>query len=337
MEAFGLLPMSADSLFDLSLNFNEADSDQAIDYSICPNCHIHMFVRINQYICERCGLLKENIEVADHTSSISDNSYSMVASGIRCIGTNAYRYHAILRSSSNSAESNREALLSSVLFNFRSNKNIIIPKEVLLSVADQYRYIVQSGTIARGTIFRAMLASLTYYECLRRHFGFKPCDIYTWFEIDPSTYSKGDKKIRELLDYGQLDVDLREINAEESYAYTYLTAMNMCELHTAFIIELLQKVVKDKLINPNAKSSTRALSIINFFMIATQHPMTSAEFEKQFNCNFGSIRTLTIDMIQRFEHIKHIFLKHEIPFQGIDNQSKRVHKRKPKKGTRIEV
>jgi ribosomal protein S27AE len=334
MNGFALVSDVDAFLFE---NFGSMeDNFEMIDISSCPNCHVHMSVRTNQYICERCGFMRENVEVADHTSNISDNNYSVMATGIRCIGNNAYKYQSILRSNCNSTESNRETLLSNVLFgNSRIGKNISIPKEVLLSVADQYRHIGQSGNVARGTIFRAILAALTYYECLKRRYSFKPVDIYTWFDIDPCTYSKGDKKVRELLDYGLLDVDLREIQVEESYAYKYATSLNFTTEQIAFIIELLQFVIKNNLINPNAKSSTRALAVINFFITASKINMNTHAFEEHFNCNFGSVRTLCLDMAERFEQVRHLFIKYNIPYDGVEYHTKKAIKRKVKKGSRI--
>lgn len=335
MDAFGLLS-NVEDLFS-SMNADEQTCDEQIDYSACPNCSIHMSVRCNQYVCEQCGYMKENIEVADHISIISDSSYNVISTGVRCVGTNAYRYQSILRANSNSSESNCETLLNNVLFGIhRTGKYTTqIPKEVLLAVADQYRHIRLSGTVARGTIFKAMLASLTYYECLKRKISFKPSDIYQRFEIDPSTYSKGDKKIRELLDYGQLDIDIRSINAEESYIFTYASSLNFTDSNTEAVLELLQFVVTQRIINPNAKSSTRALAVLSFFITATKYVMNSITFEDHFKCNFGSVRTLSLDMIQKFDMIKPLFQSRGLRYDGINLQTKRVIKRKVKKGSRI--
>lgn len=334
MDSFELIE-DIESFFS-SIGCNSIDCDEQINYSACPNCVIHMTVRNNQYICENCGFMKENVEVSDFTSIISDNSYNVLSNGVRCIGTNAYRYQSILRANSNSSESNYENLLNAVLFGHNKIiKNVVIPKEVLLAVADQYRHIRKTGNIARGTIFKAMLASLTYYECLKHKISFKPSDIYCWFEIDPSTYSKGDKKIRELLDYGHLDIDIRSINAEESYVFTYAASINISDKHTECLIELLQFVIVNKIINPNAKSSTRALAVISFYITATKYIMSSKSFEDHFKCNFGSVRTLSLDMIQKFDQIRPIFERYGIPHDGINQQTKRVVKRKVKKGSRI--
>ena len=334
MDSFNLLSNVEDFF---SLIIEEQADDEQINYSTCPNCLVHMSVRCNQYVCEQCGYMKENVEVADHVSIISDSSYNVISTGVRCVGTNAYRYQSILRANSNSSESNCETLLNNVLFGIhRVGKHATpIPKEVLLAVADQYRHIRLSGNVARGTIFKAMLASLTYYECLKRKISFKPSDIYQRFEIDPSTYSKGDKKIRELLDYGHLDIDIRSINAEESYIFTYASSLNFSDAHTEAVLELLQFVVTQRIINPNAKSSTRALAVLSFFITATKYAMTSTEFEEHFKCNFGSVRTLSLDMIQKFDLIRPIFLARGLKHDGVNQQTKRVIKRKVKKGSRI--
>lgn len=336
MDSFDLLNNVED--FFSTLNDDQSAGDQ-IDYSMCPMCSTHMCVRINQYVCAQCGYMKENVEVSDHVSITSDNSYNVVSTGVRCIGNNAYRYQSVLRSNSSSSESNLESLLNNVLFGVnRTIKGATpIPKEILLAVGDQYRHIRLSGNVARGTIFRAMLASLVYYECLKQKISFKPSDIYQRFDIDPSTYSKGDKKIRELLDYGHLDIDIRSINAEESYIFTYAASLEFSVEHTEALIELLQFVITQRIINPNAKSSTRALAVLSFFITATKFGMNSAAFEEHFKCNFGSVRTLALDMIQKFDLIRPIFQQRGIRYDGINTQTKRVIKRKVKKGSRIPI
>lgn len=335
MDTFELFE-DVESLFSL-VTESVVECEEQINYSACPNCDIHMTVRNNQYVCEQCGFMKENVEVSDYTSITSDSNYNVLSNGVRCIGMNAYRYQSILRSNSNSSESNCENLLNSILFGHRLAKVMVVPKVVLLSVKDQYMHIRQFGVIARGTILRAILAALTYYECLKCRISFKPSDIYQWFEIDPSTYSKGDKKIRELLDYGQLDIDIRSINVEESYMFTYVASLDISEKHTEGLLELLQFVVSNKIINPNAKSSTRALAVISFYITATKYDMSSKSFEEHFKCNFGSVRTLSLDMIQKFKLIKPILEAYDIGFTGINTQTKRVIKRKVEKGSRIPI
>jgi hypothetical protein len=336
MDSFDLLANVEDFFSSIG---DEPLFTEQIDYSYCPTCATHMSVRNNRYICERCGHMDESVEVSDFISITSDNSYNVLSTGVRCVGTNAYRYQSILRANSNSSESNCETLLNNVLFGVnRMLKNVTpIPKEVLLAVADQYRHIRLSGNVARGTIFRAMLASLTYYESLKQKVSFKPSDIYRRFDIDPSTYSKGDKKIRELLDYGHLDIDIRSINAEESYIFTYAASLEFSDVHTEALLELLQFVVSQRIVNPNAKSSTRALAVLSFFITATKYDMNSTAFEDHFKCNFGSVRTLALDMIQKFDQIRPIFQQRGLRYDGINMQTKRVIKRKVKKGSRIPI
>ncbi len=338
MESFALLSNS-DELFATldSYDTRNCDSDDnQVDYSKCPGCNQNMSVHNNQYMCEHCGYIQECIEVADHMSITSDGNYNSIATGIRCIGHNAHRYQSVLRANSGSSESNFESLINLVLFGgHRISNSIHVPKEVLLAVGDQYRHVRSLGHIARGSIFRAEVAALTYYECLRQKLSYKPIDIYTYFKVDPSTYSKGDKKIRELLDHGHLDTNLREINAENSFLTSYCTSLRFSETHVSALLELLDFVVLNKIINPGAKSSTRALAVLSFFLTAIKYPMTSTEFENHFKCNFGSVRTLSLDMVQQFESIRPIFEKHNIAYEGIARQIKRAGKRKVKKGIRI--
>lgn len=210
-------------------------------------------------MCPQCGLLREDVEVTDMSSITSDLSYNSMSNGLRCIGSNAHRYQTILRSQSNN-DSSPDTHVRNILFayNHAIGKDGAIPKDVLLNVFDQYKHVRAEGTIYRGTILRAILAAMTYYECLRHKLLFKPSNIYTWFDIDSQTYSKGDKKVREMLDKGFLSEDIRAINAETSNVYEYASKLELSDDYIAFLMKLMLFTTEHKLLNPCAKSSTHA-------------------------------------------------------------------------------
>lgn len=341
MEQFDLID-------DFESYFNSIDEDTSsedaigINYDRCPTCDIPMNVKSNnRYVCSRCGLLREDVEVSDMSTITSDLNYNSVASGLRCVGSNAKRYQSILRSQSNN-DTSPEIHVRNILFSYNHSigKEGAIPKDVLLNVCEQFKQVRSEGTIYRGTILRAILAAMTYYECLRKKLLFKPSDIYRWFEVDSQTYSKGDKKVREMLDHGFLSDDIREINAEGSYLHAYATKLELSDEHVSFLNILMDFTAKNKLLNPNAKSSTRALCVLHLFLSATKHPIKPEEFKSKFRCNYGTIRTIALDLFHANELLIPIFDQHEISRLGLNiysEKSKRVVRKRRAKHGRVEI
>lgn len=344
MEAF-------DMIDDLEAYFKTIDEEDqsetiedelAINYDRCLQCDVPMSVKTNnQYVCPQCGLLRENVEVSDMSTITSDMNYNSMSNGLRCIGNNAHRYQTILRSQSNS-DTSPEVHVRSILFTYNHSigKQGAIPKDILLNVCEQFKHARLEGTIYRGTILRAILAALTYYECLRNKLLFKPSDIYNWFEVDSQTYSKGDKKVHEMLDHGFLADDIREINAECSYLHAYATKLELPDDQVSFLIVLMEFTTEHKLLNPNAKSSTRALCVLHMFLVAIKHPIKSEDFRKDFSCNYGTIRTLSLDLFAASEKLMPLFKEHNMEHTGFvtygEKSKKVVRKRRAKTG-RIEL
>ena len=322
--------------------FDSIEDELAIEYDHCPQCNVPMSVKTNnQYVCSHCGLLREDVEVADMSTITSDMNYNTMSNGLRCVGNNAHRYQTILRSQSNH-DASPEVHVRSILFayNHSIGKEGAIPKDVLLNVCENYKHVRLEGTIYRGTILRAILAAMTYYECIRQKLLFKPSDIYRWFDVDSQTYSKGDKKVREMLDHGFLQEDLREINVEDSYLYAFSNKLELQDNQIIFLGKLMKFTTEKKLLNPNAKSSTRALCVLHLFLIATKHPLKPEEFRTMFKCNYGTIRTIALDLFHANELILPLFEEHDIPYTGLSvygEKSKRVVKKRRAKNGRIEI
>ncbi len=318
------------------------EDELAISYDRCPTCDILMSVKTNnQYICSRCGLLREDVEVADMSTITSDMNYNTMANGLRCVGNNAYRYQTILRSQS-THDASPELHVRSILFayNHAIGKEGAIPKDILLNVCEQFKQVRLEGTIYRGTILRAILAAMTYYECLRNKMLFKPADIYRWFEVDSQTYSKGDKKVREMLDHGFLPEDIRNIDAEGNYLFAYASRLDLSDEHMNFLAVLMEFITKNKLLNPNAKSSTRALCVLHMFLVTTKHPIKSDEFKALFKCNYGTIRTIALDLFHASKRLIPLFEEHSISFTGLSaygEKSKKVVKKRRAKLGRIKI
>ena len=318
------------------------ESELAISYDRCSQCNVLMTVTTNnQYVCAYCGLLNERVEVNDMSSIVSDMNYNTMSNGLRCIGSNAHRYQTILRSHS-SHDASPELHVRNILFTYNHaiGKDGAIPKDVLLNVCEQFKHVRTEGTIYRGTILRAILAAMTYYECLRNKLLFKPSDIYRWFDVDSQTYSKGDKKVREMLDHGFLSEDIREINAEGSYLHAYSHKLQLEENHIVFLKSLMEFATKNKLLNPNAKSSTRALCILHMFLAATKHSIKPDEFRDMFKCNYGTIRTIALDLFHASPVLIPMFKESNIEYGGLDvygEKSKKVVRKRRAKNGRIEL
>ena len=322
--------------------FDSIEDDLAIDFDHCPNCKILMSVKTNnQYVCIRCGLLKEDVEVSDMSTITSDMNYNTMSNGLRCVGNNAHRYQTILRSQSNH-DASPEVHVRSILFTYNHaiGKDGAIPKDVLLNVCDQFKHARMEGTIYRGTILRAILAAMTYYECIRQKLLFKPSDIYRWFDVDSQTYSKGDKKVREMLDHGFLANDIREIDIEDSYLYAYATKLELQDEQIQFLSNLMKLATLHKILNPNAKSSTRALCILHMYLVATKHPLKPEDFRQMFKCNYGTIRTIALDLFHANQTLIPLFEEYKIPHSGLESyseKSKKVVKKRRAKHGRIEI
>ena len=325
-----------------SIQSGRLDADLAIEYDRCPHCAVRMAVKSNnQYMCSRCGLLREDVEVIDMSSITSDMSYNSMSSGLRCVGTNAHRYQTILRSQSNN-ESSPETHVRNILFahNYKIGKDGAIPKDVLLNVFEQFKHVRAEGSIYRGTILRAILAAMTYYECLRHKLLFKPSDIYEWFGVDSQTYSKGDKKVREMLDHGFLSEDIREINVEVNFLEACAIKLELDPDSIAFLIKLMDYTTEHKLLHPTAKSSTRALCVLHMYLVSTNYPMKPEAFNTMFKCNYGTIRTIALDLFHACDQLLPLFKEYNIPSSGLDTyrdkSNKVVRKRRAKHG-RIEI
>lgn len=330
------------SLVDNESAEGSDDDMLTINYNRCSNCDIPMTVKTNnQYVCSECGLLNETVEVTDMSTITSDLNYNTMSNGLRCVGANAHRYQTILRSHSNN-DASPEIHVRNILFayNHKIGKEGSIPKNVLLNVCEQYKQVRIEGTIYRGTILRAILAAMTYYECLRNKLLFKPSDIYKWFDVDSQTYSKGDKKVREMLDHGFLTDDIREINAERSYLYAYASKIELIEEQVKFLDVLMVFTTENKLLNPNAKSSTRALCVLHMFLLVTKHPIKPDEFRQLFKCNYGTIRTIALDLFNASPLLIPLFQEYKIACVGLNvygEKSKKVVRKRRAKHGRIEL
>lgn len=309
-----------DAYLQLLAPSSSGGSEESIAFNLCPQCHVPMSVKTNgQYLCASCGLLNEVVEATDLSTVESNVNYTSVTSGLRCAGNNAHRYQTILRAQS-SGGATPEVHVHSILFafNHRIGSKGAIPKEILLNVAEQFQHLRTEGSVYRGTILRAILSAMTYYECLRHNLLFKPCDVYKWFDVDSQTYSKGDKKVREMLDHGFLSEDIRAIDISSSYLHAYASKLELEAAHIKFLDVLLTFITQQKMLNPNAKSSTRALCVMHMFLTSIKHPIRPDEFRKTFRCNYGTVRMLAMDLFRARAALEPLFVENGFEFPEVE-------------------
>ncbi len=330
MEGFELFT-DLDSFYSI----DSTDLDDVIRYDFCDNCKIPMNVKSNnKYICPECHVIKENIDVADLSTITSGNSYNTINSAnaqIRCTGSNSYKYQHLLRSSSEYSII-QDQNIKNILFecNYKSINKLNIPKDILLTVSEQYKQIRESKNIYRGTILRGILAAMTYYECLRRKLSHRPIEILEWFEINAVNYSKGDKIVRDLVDHGQLKIDLNNIDINGNFIYSYSVRLGFDQTQIDFLQELMDEVSRQKIINPNAKSSTKALSIIYVYIMAAKLNISPEDLKEKFGASYGTIRSTSAELIKKINNVAAVFDKYNIPTKII-----RTRKRRSKKETEL--
>jgi hypothetical protein len=167
---------------------------------------------------------------------------------------------------------------------------------------------------------------MTYYVCLEKQLAYKPNDISVWFGISDINYSKGDKIVLDLIERGILNIN-RHIKAEHEFIFSYSTRLGFDKTQIEFLTEIMERVLKMRLVNPNSKPSTKALSIIYMFILAAKINIDSETLHTRFNASFGTIRSTSSDLINNISLMKDIFDKYDIPTKIVRTRKKRVTKK----------
>lgn len=297
-------------------DIKEEDLEE-VDYKLCPNCHVQLTCKItNEYICEQCGLSKGTIASTDDYNIASGNSYNTLTNSstpLKCIGANSFKFQCLLRNNS-SYSIIQENNIKNTLFRLNYNcSELNIPKNILLSVNEQYKSIRKSNNIYRGQILKGILASLTYYECLKQRLTHKPKEIAAWFNIDSINLSKGDKILRSLHEEGVIELDLDKIEISNNFIYSYAMRLGIDKMYLPFLYELLEKVNTLKIVNPNSKSSTKAISLLYLLIICKQMPITQDQLYKEFEISITTFKSMTNIILKNVELVSSIFEKYDIP------------------------
>ena len=288
-----------------------------IEYKICPNCNVQMHYKVtHEYICEECGLSKGNIASSDEYNIASGNSYNTLnnsSTPLKCIGSNSFKYQCLLRNNSSYAVI-QDNNIKNTLFGLNYNcTDINIPKNILRSVSEQYKLIRKSNNIYRGQILRGILASLTYYECLKEKLTHKPKEIAAWINIDSINLSKGDKILRTLHEEGIIQLDLDNIEITKNFIYSYSMRLDIDKVYLPFLYELLDAVNDLKIVNPNSKSSTKAISLLYLLIVCKKMPMTQEQLNKEFEISTTTFKSVTNLILKNVEMVSTIFDKYNIP------------------------
>ena len=306
---------------DFSAYFDIKEEDVAdIDYKICPKCNIQMSFKItNEYICQECGLSKGNITATDDYNMASGNSYNTLNSSstpLKCVGTNSFKFQCLLRNNS-SYSVIQENHIKTTLFrlNYNNCNELNIPKDILLSVNEQYKSIRKSNNIYRGQILKGILAALTYYECLRQGLTHKPKEISSWFNIDSNNLSKGEKIVRSLIEEGIIDLKLEEIETkiDNSFIESYSKRIGLNASYLPFLHELLEEVDRQRIVNLNSKSSTKAISLIYLVIVCKKIPITQDDLYEEFKISRSTFKQMTNSILKHCDLLTCVFEKYDIP------------------------
>lgn len=329
---------SAHTVYEVDMDFDFADltlDDDAFDkliretvedtngdtdvshgvYKMCENCNVEMFPDINNMLlCKQCGLVQQCItDNSNYEPSMNGyNTNSTQHIPIRCVGKDAFKYQHELRVSTSQyaviQESNLRRQLESR--NFKS-ENLMIPKSVITSAIEQYKLIRKTSKIHRGDVLKGILASIIYYECLKQGIVRKPKEICEWYDIGENDMSKGDKILRALEEKKVLDLPINDDNDAE-YVSSYLKRMNMSMDFKQTMLEILVRLDKLRIGNPNARLSTKVSALVFMFTIANGIDIQAEDISREFNIAVSTFKAFYSDMIKKKALLQDIFDKYGV-------------------------
>lgn len=307
-----------DDLFEEFYGFEEDESMEVKDYKICETCNVSMCAHVNnQMICKSCGLIVDMItdnteyDTALNTGYNTSNNCHLP---IKYVGKDSYKYQVQIRNCTSSYSIIQANSIKKTLNKLNYNyEKLNIPKNILQKVADQYKLIRKSNIVYRGQILKGILASLTYYECLKAKITRKPKEIAEFFNIDNVNLSKGDHKLRKLIVSGVIDLDIDEIDMNNNFLYSYLLRINIDLEYLAFLEELFEFIDVNRIINPNSKVSTKTVGLIFLLIICKELKISQEDLYNEFRISISTFKKIYFSIIKRIDTVEHIFIKHNIP------------------------
>lgn len=296
------------------------DEIEDIDYKICPNCDLQMSFNItHEYMCTKCGFTTSHkITPNDEYGIVSGRSYNSLSSSstqLKCIGQNSHRLQNILRNNS-SYDVIQENNIKNLLFhlNYNNSSGLNIPRDILLTVSEQYKCIRSSGNIYRGQILKGILAALTYYECLKQGLTHKPKEIAAWFKIDSNNLSKGEKIVRSLTEEKKIELKLDEIEVhiDNNFINSYAKRIDIDNKYIHFLHELLIEVDSQKIVNLNSKPSTKAVSLIYLLIVCKGLDISQDDLYEEFKISRSTFKQMTSTILKNCDKLSHVFEKYNI-------------------------
>lgn len=296
---------------NIKININKLEND----YKNCTECNIQMQPNINNTLtCPKCGFLKkviiENLEYEPSMNGYNTNDNYHIP--IKYIGKNSSQYQKYLRNNTSQYRLIQESLIKKKLENLNyKSTNFTVPKNIINNVIEQYKKIRDISKIHRGEILNGMLASLIYYECLKEGIIRKPKEIAEWYSITESNLSKGDKILKELEQKKLIELPNSQ-NFSNQYILSYLNRMGIDLKYYDLINDLLIRIEKDKIGNPNARLSTKIVALLFLLIISTNMKISPEQLSEEFKISISTFKTFYSEIFKNKNIINDIILKYNI-------------------------
>lgn len=300
-------------------------------YKNCIECNIQMQPNINNTLtCPECGYIKkviiENLEYEPSMSGYNTTENYHIP--IKCIGKNSFQYQKYLRNNTSQYSIIQETSIKRILekLNYKSD-NFVIPKNIISNVLNQYKKIRETSKIHRGEILKGILGSLLYYECLKEGIIRKPKELAKWYEISENDLSKGDKILRDLAEQGVLDLPINQ-NYNEDYIESYLKRINLDIKYSLFLNELLERINKLKIGNPNARLSTKIAALIFLLVISKKYIISTEDIASEFDISISTFKTFYMEIYKQKKSLDDILNKYNIELPTKIPRKPRINKKK---------
>ena len=300
-------------------------------YKNCIECNIQMQPNINNTLtCPECGYIKkviiENLEYEPSMSGYNTTENYHIP--IKCIGKNSFQYQKYLRNNTSQYSIIQETSIKRILekLNYKSD-NFVIPKNIISNVLNQYKKIRETSKIHRGEILKGILGSLLYYECLKEGIIRKPKELAKWYEISENDLSKGDKILRDLAEQGILDLPINQ-NYNEDYIESYLKRINLDIKYSLFLNELLERINKLKIGNPNARLSTKIAALIFLLVISKKYIISTEDIASEFDISISTFKTFYMEIYKQKKSLDDILNKYNIELPTKIPRKPRINKKK---------
>jgi len=308
-----------DADFENYLNLSKVkeieESEDKIKYKICNTCDIQMQPNINNTLtCIGCGFIKmaiiENNEFEPSMNGYNTNTNFHIP--IKCVGKNSFQYQKQLRNNTSQYSIIQETNLKRILekLNYQSS-GLIIPKNIISNVLEQYKNIRETSKIHRGEILKGIIGSLLYYECLKEGIVRKPKELANWYLISENDLSKGDKILRDLEEKNIVKLPINN-NHNNIYILSYLKRTGIDLDYQYFLNELLDRLDEKKIGNPNARLSTKISAILFLLIISKKMNISTETISEEFNISVSTFKVFYLEIIKSKKSIQDILDKHNI-------------------------